>query len=122
MRANVRDVYAQDAYLNDTLKEHHGIDDIEAYFVKTADAVEQTTVEVVDVASSNGNYYVRWIMNITFKDLNDGEMTSSIGLTHLRFNTEGKVVFHQDYWDSASGFFDYVPVIGRLVRWVRTKI
>ena len=46
---------------------------------------------------------------------------TSIGISQLRFNADGKVVMHQDFWDSTEGLFSHLPGIGGAVRWVRSK-
>lgn len=122
VRDRVRDVYAQDAYFNDSLKTVQGIEAIEAYLIQSAQAAERVTVEFNDVAVSEGNYYFRWIMNIQFKNLNQGRTTPSIGMSHVRFNQNGKVILHQDYWDSASGLFEYIPVVGWLIRTIKARL
>lgn len=115
-------VYAENAYLNDTLKQVRGAVAIEEYFVESLAATDSMWVEITDVAQSQGNYYFRWIMYIRFKNIKAGESTSSIGMSHIRFDRQGKVVLHQDYWDSATGFYQHLPVIGRLINWVKSRL
>ena len=43
-------------------------------------------------------------------------------MTQLRFNSDGLVVLHQDYWDSAGGFYDHLPVVGGLLAWIRSML
>lgn len=117
-----RQVYAEDAYLNDTLKEVRGVAAIEAYFLKTAQAATRITVEVLDVAESGGNYYFRWTMEIVHPKLADGRPSASIGMSHVRFDAQGKVVLHQDYWDSGSAFYAHLPVLGWLINWVKGRL
>ena len=69
-----------------------------------------------------GNYYFRWQMTIRFKRLARGEEQRSIGMTHVRFDPEGKVVLHQDFWDSAAGLFEHVPVLGWMLRRVKQRL
>lgn len=38
------------------------------------------------------------------------------GVSHLRFNAEGKVVRHRDYWDAAEELYATLPGIGWLMR------
>ena len=38
------------------------------------------------------------------------------GVSHLRFNAEGKVVWHRDYWDAAEELYATLPGIGWLMR------
>ena len=122
IRAKARKVYAADAYLNDTLKESIGIDRIEAYFIETARAAEEITARVEDVAESGGNYYFRWTMNVRFKKFKKGETVRSIGMSHIRFNSAGQVVLHQDYWDSGSNLFEHIPVVGWLIRRIKARL
>jgi hypothetical protein len=122
IRAKTRKVYAVDAYLNDTLKESIGIDRIEAYFVETARAAEEITARVEDVAESGGNYYFRWTMNVRFKKFKKGETVRSIGMSHIRFNSAGQVVLHQDYWDSGGNLFEHIPVVGWLIRRIKARL
>lgn len=122
IRERTRDVYADEVYFNDTLKEVRGVDALERYLVESAEAVASCTVHVEDVASSNGNYYVRWVMHIRFKRFAQGETTRSIGISHLRFDTEGKIVLHQDYWDAASGLFEHIPLIGYGIRKIKARV
>jgi hypothetical protein len=122
IRAKARKVYSPDAYLNDTLKESIGIDRIEAYFIETARAAEEITAKVEDVAESGGNYYFRWTMDVRFKKFKKGETVRSIGMSHIRFNSAGQVVLHQDYWDSGSNLFEHIPVVGWLIRRIKARL
>ena len=42
----------------------------------------------------------------------------SPGATRLRFNPDGKIGDHRDYFDFVGPTFAPVPVIGGLVRWL----
>jgi hypothetical protein len=43
----------------------------------------------------------------------------SYGITHFRFDAESRVLVHKDFWDSGTGLYEYLPVLGSLVRKVR---
>jgi limonene-1,2-epoxide hydrolase len=122
IRAKIHDVYAEDVYFNDTLKEIRGIEALEPYLIESANAVESCTVDIGDVAVNEGNYYLRWTMDIRFKSIKKGQLTQSIGISHIRFNTEGKICLHQDFWDSTSGFFQHVPFLGYLIRKIKARL
>jgi hypothetical protein len=121
VRSKIRDVYAEDVYFNDTLKEIRGIAALEQYLVESADAVESCSASVGDVAVNNGNYYFRWTMDIRFKRFKKGRLTHSIGMSHIRFNKDGKIRLHQDYWDSAAGLFQHLPLVGYLIRKIKER-
>ena len=118
----IRHVYAEDVYFNDTLKTIRGVDELETYLADSADAVEVGTVEFLDRAVANGNHYFRWEMRLRFKKLRRGVLTRSLGVSHIRFDAEGRVALHQDFWDSASGLFEHVPVVGGLIRTIKKRL
>jgi hypothetical protein len=114
------ELYAQDVWFNDTLKTLRGRGEVEAYFLKTAEHVDFIRAEVVDSAVSGRNCYVRWVMDVRFKGAK--EPVRTVGMTLLRFDSEGRVVLHQDFWDSSAGFYEHLPVLGGVIRWIKSKI
>lgn len=120
--ANARLVYAKDAYFNDTVKELEGSEAIAEYLAESLEATEEVNVEVVDVARSGVDYYYRWVMDIKFRNLNGGNWARSEGMSQIRFNGEGRVVLHRDFWDAAGGLFAYMPVVGSLIKWIKGRI
>ena len=115
-------VYAENAYLNDTLKTVRGNDAIREYFVETFENVESVEAEVVDAVGNDRSWYFRWRMTIVFKDLNKGEPSESVGVTHVVFDEDGKVAIHQDYWDAASAFFVLLPIAGPMINAVKDRL
>lgn len=120
--SRIGDVYAEDAFFNDTLKTLHGAAEIEKHFVATAEALAQGTVEFVDLAGADGDYYFRWVMTVRFKRLARGEDVVSAGMSHVRFNAAGKVVLHQDFWDSTGGLYEHVSGLGWLLRRAKARL
>ena len=122
VRDNTLKVYAADACLDDTLVMHHGAAEIEAYFVKTSETMTQYQVTIDDVARSSNDYYVRWTMVFAAPALSGGKPIHSVGISQIRLNREGKVAFHQDFWDSGKNFYAHLPVLGGAVGFVRKRL
>jgi hypothetical protein len=120
--AKIRHVYAENAYYNDALKEVNGIDAIEAYLLKGLKALESCTFEFPDTAVSGGDYYFRWVVDMKYKILNKGRAFRSYGMTQIRFDETGKVVLQQDFWDSASGVFEHIPLLGGLIKLIKRRL
>lgn len=121
VRANTPKVYAENAYLNDTLVTHHGPEEIQAYFLETADTMKSYEVTIDDIASAGAEHYVRWTMVFTAPALNGGKPVKSVGMSHVRLNTEGKVVMHQDFWDSGTNIYGQLPVVGGIIETIRRR-
>ena len=122
LRRDTTAVYAPDAWFNDTLKTVRGAEAIRAYYLGTIANTESITVEFTDVARSDNDYYFRWVMDVRFRAFARGRTVRTIGMTHVRFDANGRVLLHQDYWDSTQGFFEYVPVIGPVIRAIKNRI
>ena len=123
VRTKTLSVYAPDAYLNDTLVSRRGATNIQAYFLETVEAAESITAQVEDVSrSADGFYYVRWVMDARMKKVAAGETLRTLGITLIRFDDQGRVLIHQDYWDSAAGLWEHVPGIGRGIRWIKGRL
>jgi hypothetical protein len=121
VRRMATEVYAPDAFFNDTLKTLRGAAAIEAYFLHTAENAGSVRVEFEDVSRSGDDFYLRWRMTMRIDALADGEPLVSWGVTHFRFDEDGRVVLHQDFWDSSGGLYEYMPVIGGLLRAIRAR-
>jgi ketosteroid isomerase-like protein len=120
VRQNAPELYAEDVWFNDTLKTLRGRAAVEAYFLKTLDHVDSFNAVVDDTAVSGADVYVRWTMEVRFKGAK--EPVRTIGMTLLRFDRDGRVVLHQDFWDPAAGFYVHLPGVGGLLRWIKSKI
>ena len=122
IRSDIRDVYAPDVFMNDTLRTLEGVDEVEEYLLETVARTSFVRVRFDDVARSGGDYYLRWFMAYQSDRINGGDVVESIGMTHIRFDAAGRVILHQDYWDSGDGLFGRVPVVGWMIRSLKARM
>ncbi len=111
----IEDAYADDLYFNDTLKTLTTRDTLVAYLVETAERVDYNRVQIHEIIPSGDNYYVRWSMQTGFTVFGKPIQTESIGMSHIRLDDEGKIYFHQDFWDNTEGLFQHLPVVGYII-------
>jgi len=112
--------FAADIYFNDTWHTCNNPEVLGGYLKRTGENVENIEVNVDDVVVSESNAYVRWHME--FKVNADDEPIKSVGMTHLRFNEQLKIITYQDYWDGIEGFYRTLPVIGSVLEAVRKRM
>lgn len=118
----INELYAENFYFNDTFKTFHNRKELSEYLQETADMVDVTTVDILDVSKSETDYYLRWTMHMKFTAKGKEVDSRSIGMTQIRFNQEGKVILHQDYWDGAEGFYQHLPIVGYIVSKVKANL
>ena len=119
---NLSGVYDKNVWFNDTVKTITNQESLFHYMMETAERVSSCSVNVKDISYSDGNYYVRWEMNVVPYSDRTEEVWKSIGISHIRFNEEGLVILHQDYWDSAKGLYEHLPVVGWMIRTIRARL
>ena len=107
--------YAPTFWFNDTLASITDRDDLVRYMQQTGDKVLAMDVQIMDAFSRGEDVFIRWGMQLEFKAGWRTARTDTVGVTHLRFNDDGKVVLHQDFWDNAEGIFREVPLVRRAV-------
>lgn len=115
-------VYAPGGYLNDTLVGIDGADRIRAYFAHTIQRARLLRVEFLDRAPAGTDWYVRWRMTVAADGLNGGREVVTYGVTQFRFDAEGRVLIHKDFWDSGTGLYEQLPVVRGLVGRVRAAV
>ena len=114
-------VYAESVYFNDTFHTYTERDQIKRYFLNLADK-SRTEVRVLDFSANEDDYFLRWRMRTRFDVFWRELDIETVGLTHLRFNEEGLIVLHQDYWDGVEGFYSHLPVIGGSLKRIRSGL
>ncbi len=114
--------YAPDVYFNDNLKAVHGSVELTRYLDESAHGVEDCRVVFEDFTrTKDGDYLVRWKMLIRFRKFAKGRDTETVGISHLRFTADGRVTYHQDYWDSALGVYQHIPLLGAAIRAIKRR-
>ena len=120
--AQVADVYAPNAYLNDTVVGIFGADVIGDYFAHAAAQADVFNVVFLDVARGDVDYYIRWQMTVRADALSGGEPVVSYGTTQFRFDQQGRVLVHKDFWDAATGVYEHLPYVGSFVAYIHRKL
>jgi len=54
--------------------------------------------------------------------LSGGSPIHSVGMSQVRFDAQGKVAFHQDFWDSGKNIYGKIPIVGGLIHTIRNRM
>lgn len=115
-------LYAEEMYFNDTLHTFSRRDELVDYMAKTGASLTESKVEIKQVMADGADVFVRWTMTFRTSALGRDINSESIGMTHLRFNADGEVVLHQDFWDSGHALYAHLPFVGFAVRRARDRM
>jgi SnoaL-like protein len=112
-------IYAEDLYFNDTLVTLLERNALQEHLLATAERLSHMSLRPVNVIRDDNQVYLVWVMEARFSLLGRERLSRTIGISQLRFNSNGKVFFHQDFWDSSQGLDQHLPVLGPMTRWLR---
>lgn len=116
----IKQNYAPELYFNDTLHTHKTASGLAEYMKKTADRLYAADVQFDDLVMQKKDVYARWSMS--YQRTKTSEVIHSIGMTHFRFNAQGQIILHQDYWDGVEGFYRSVPVLGFVLERIKASL
>lgn len=118
----VENAYAELIYFNDTLVTLSHRDQLVEYLEDAQEKANYIRTEILDVATSDEDVYVRWRLDMSFDVLGKSKVSTTFGMSHLRFDEDGRIILHQDFWDSAAGFYRHIPIVGTMISWVQGRL
>lgn len=93
---------------------------LRGYFARILTALHETRFVVEDIATGADGSYVRWRWE--WRRRAKDPLRVVPGVTHLRFDADGRITYHRDLFDAASGFYEALPAIGTLLRAIKKRV
>lgn len=108
--------YAADAKFRDPFNQVNDLDAIKRIFKHMFVQVNDPAFTVNKSIVGEGDAIIFWQFHFRFRGLGCKAQQCLEGVSHLAFNTDGKVILHRDYWDAAEELYSRLPVVGILMR------
>ena len=116
----LRGVYADGARFKDPFNQVQGVAAIARIFGHMFKQLEAPRFDVLAIVASNDDCFLTW--DFRFRTRGAGAAAMCIhGASHLRFDADGRVTMHRDYWDAAEELYEKLPVLGALMRWLKRR-
>ena len=110
--------YAADARFKDPFNEVSGTAAIRRIFAHMFATTEAPRFVVTERIEQGEQAMLGWAFHFVLR----GRALVVRGVTHLRFDADGRVVLHRDYWDAAEELYEKLPLIGGLMRVLRRRL
>lgn len=120
--ARFPEYYSADAFFKDPFNEVRGIAAIQRIFSHMYRQVEEPHFVVLEKIVDAGGAMLVWEFHFRIRLWGKVDIQVMRGVSHLRFDSEGKVNYHRDYWDTAEELYMKLPVLGTLMRGLRRKM
>ena len=117
--ARFPEFYSADAYFKDPFNEVRGIAAIQRIFTHMFSQVAEPRFVVTEKVVDEHGAMLIWEFYFRVRLWGKGEAQVMRGVSHLKFDADGKVNYHRDYWDTAEELYMKLPAIGTLMRGLR---
>lgn len=114
-------IYAPQARFKDPFNEVQGVAQIEAIFEHMYRSLEQPHFYVTERVLQGRQCFLVWDFRFRFQRFSPAQWQTVHGGSHLRFDDQGLVEYHRDYWDAAQELYEKLPAVGALMRWLRRQ-
>ena len=106
---------SNEVIFRDPLHDVIGLESMANIFKQLFHKIEDVDYRIIDYAINNQDVFFRWELKGRLFE----KPWTVDGVTNLKFNKDLKVSHQVEYWDVASGLYDYIPVIGTLTKFVK---
>ncbi|WP_206202645.1 nuclear transport factor 2 family protein [Thioalkalivibrio sp. XN279] len=113
-------VYAPQVVFEDPLHRIEGLDALRDYFARMYQGVESIRFDFGTVLHTADEAMLTWTMHMRHRRLRPGESLALPGATHVRFGDQ--VHYHRDYFDAGALLYERLPLLGSVVRAVRSRV
>jgi steroid delta-isomerase len=108
--------YAADAEFKDPFNEVRGTDAIAHIFRHMFSQVDAPRFAVGSSFRGEDGVMLLWDFHFRSRGPLAPQAMSVRGATHLRFDGQGRIILHRDYWDAAEELYAKLPLVGWLMR------
>jgi steroid delta-isomerase len=109
---------AEDVRFRDPFSDFKGRARLAEVFRHMFEGLTQPAFTVSDIACSGRVAYLRWAFTFAYR----GHPYRIEGMSEVHFGEDGLVTSHLDHWDSGSQVYLHIPVLGRVIAFIRRKL
>jgi ketosteroid isomerase-like protein len=113
-------IYAPDCAFKDPFNEVRGIAAITTIFRHMYEQVDAPRFIVGTRVLQGDDAFLTWEFHFRLRRFSSAGQVIR-GATQVRFDANGQVCLHRDYWDAAEELYEKLPVLGGLMRWLKRR-
>lgn len=119
----VDDFYDENIHFQDPVVEYFNRRQLKKYYAKLYKDVTSIKFEFADQIQQGDTQVVTWTMILEMKNLNAGKPVAVDGISYIKFGGQkGKAIYHRDYFDMGAFIYEYIPVLGQAVQFIKRSL
>ena len=120
--SRIGDLYAADARFKDPFNDVQGVPAIERIFSHMFTQVESPRFVVNERIVQHDCAMLAWTFAFGVRVGKTVRPQVVRGVTHFKFDAQGKVSLHRDYWDTGEELYMKLPVLGWLLSALQRRL
>lgn len=111
-------IYHPDVQFIDPVHEIHGLASLEQYFAHAYARLSSCHFLPLQQAVQSNQGFLSWTMTLSHPAIAAGKNIEVQGCTALRWHSDGRIIYHRDYYDLTDMVYRHIPLLG----WLTTKV
>ncbi|CAN5156585.1 nuclear transport factor 2 family protein [soil metagenome] len=113
-------LYTDGAFFKDPFNEVTGLPAVQRIVAHMFSALDAPRFQVLSAMVDGDQCFLTW--DFLFRMKGQARERRIHGSSHLRFAADGRIDYHRDYWDAAAEFYEKLPLLGALLRWIKQRL
>lgn len=118
----VDELYAPDVTFVDPFHTVHGRRALRDYYAAMYARVRSIRFDFHGETQAGDELVLYWTMTFVHPRIGGGRPVAVEGCTRLVTGPGGQVVLHRDYFDAGALLYEHLPLLGRLIRFIRGQV
>lgn len=114
--------YAADAWFKDPFNEVRGVAAIARIFRHMFAQLDAPRFVIGETIADGHGAMLVWEFHFRGRGVGLRGAQRIRGVSHLRFDADGKVDYHRDYWDAAEELYFRLPLLGGVLRALQRRL
>lgn len=114
-------IYHKNVTFVDPIHQIQGFDNVSQYFEGLYQNLHSCEFTITDVIAVDGKAAIYWEMTYSHKKLNQGRPVTVLGNSYIK-GQDNKVIYHRDFLDLGEMIYEQLPILGRIIKWIKIKV
>ncbi len=117
----LNDLYHPNVVFEDAAHRLEGWSELKRYFDSLYRNVNSCHFNIQEQQQHGDSGFITWTMELRHPKLQNGATIYVNGMSHLKFS-EGKVIYHRDYFDLGEMLYENLPLLGSIIRTIKQRL
>ena len=120
--SSLSELYAPNVEFIDPVHQMQGLEQLQQYFSHAYARLSSCEFVATTKIANQDQGCLGWLMTFTHEAIGNGKAISVHGCSVVHWNSEGKIVYHRDYYDLNEMVLQHLPVVGWVTKKIRQKM